>query len=158
MLLITDVLIMYLSYTALAERRPVTWHSHCNFYYWSFVCPRRGVGMKPRVRSIGLVVALVLSTSAVLVPKALAQSTPVDTAKRKVKTRVVPDFPVLAKQMNVTGKVKIEVTISPDGRVTSTKVVGGSPLLVGSALDAIKKWRFESAPKETSEIIEFDFN
>ena len=60
--------------------------------------------------------------------------------------------------MNVTGKVKIEVTISPDGRVTSTKVVGGSPLLVGSAIDAIKKWRFESAPKESSEIIEFDFN
>ena len=114
--------------------------------------------MKLRVSSIGLVVALVLSTSAVLVPKALSQSTPVDTAKRKVKTRVVPDFPTLAKQMNVTGKVKIEVTISPDGRVTSTKVVGGSPLLVGSAIDAIKKWRFESAPKESIEIIEFDFN
>ena len=60
--------------------------------------------------------------------------------------------------MNVTGKVKIEVTISADGRVTSTKVVGGSPLLVGSALDAIKKWRFEAAPKESTEIIEFDFN
>jgi TonB family protein len=114
--------------------------------------------MKQRVRSIGLVVALVLSTSAVHVPKALAQGTPVDIAKRKVKTKVVPDFPVLAKQMNVTGKVKIEVTISPDGRVTSTKVVGGSPLLVGSALDAIKKWRFEPAPKESNEIIEFDFN
>jgi len=115
--------------------------------------------MKPRAASIGLVaVALVLSTSAVLVPKAAAQSTPVDAVKRKVKTRVVPDFPVLAKQMNVTGKVKIEATISPDGRVTNTKVVGGSPLLVGSALDAIKKWRFESAPKESTEIIEFDFN
>ena len=114
--------------------------------------------MKLRVRSIGLVVALVLSASSVLVPKALAQNSPVDTAKRKVKTRVVPDFPILAKQMNVTGKVKIEVTISPDGRVTSTKVVGGSPLLVGSALDAIKRWRFESATKESSEIIEFDFN
>lgn len=114
--------------------------------------------MKLRVSSIGLVVALAVSTSAVLVPKASSQSTPVDTAKRKVKTRVVPDFPTLAKQMNVTGKVKIEVTISPDGRVTSTKVVGGSPLLVGSAIDAIKKWRFESAPKESSEIIEFDFN
>jgi protein TonB len=114
--------------------------------------------MKHRVRSIGLVVTLVLSTSAVLVPKALGQGTPVDTAKRKVKTRVVPDFPPLARQMNMAGKVKIEVTISPDGRVTSSKVVGGSPLLVGSALDAIKKWRFESAPKETSEIIEFDFN
>ena len=114
--------------------------------------------MKSRVRSIGLVVVLVLSTSAALVPKALAQGTPVDTPKRKVKTKVVPDFPPLAKQMNMTGKVKIEVTISPDGRVTGTKVVGGSPLLVGSALDAIRKWRFESAPKESSEIIEFDFN
>jgi TonB family protein len=60
--------------------------------------------------------------------------------------------------MNVTGKVKIEVTISPDGHVTSTKVVGGSPLLVGAALDALKKWRFEAAPKESTEIIEFNFN
>jgi hypothetical protein len=25
-------------------------------------------------------------------------------------------------------------------------------------MDAIKKWRFEPAPKESSEIIEFDFN
>ena len=64
---------------------------------------------------------------------------PPDAVKRKVKTRVVPDFPPLAKQLNVTGKVKIEVTISADGRVTSTKVVGGSPLLVGSALDASKE-------------------
>jgi TonB family protein len=120
--------------------------------------PGQGVSMKTKVRSIGLVVALVLSTSVAFVPKALAQGAPVDTAKRKVKTRVVPDFPALAKQMNMTGKVKIEVTISPDGRVTSTKVVGGSPLLVGSALDAIKKWRFESATKESTEIIEFDFN
>jgi protein TonB len=87
-----------------------------------------------------------------------AQETSTDAAKRKVKTRVVPDFPTLAKQMNVTGKVKIEATISADGHVTSTKVVGGSPVLVGAALDALKKWRFEAAPRETTEIIEFNFN
>ncbi len=114
--------------------------------------------MKLRVGSIGLMVALFVSMSAALAPKTLAQATAPDTAKRKVKTRVVPDFPPLAKQMNVTGKVKIEATISTDGHVTSTKVVGGSPLLVGSALDAIKKWRFEPGPKESTEIIEFDFN
>jgi protein TonB len=114
--------------------------------------------MKLRVRATELVVALCLFTSAAIVPKALAQETSSDTAKRKVKTRVVPDFPALAKQMNVTGKVKIEATISPDGHVASTKVVGGSPLLVGAALDAIKKWRFEAAPKESTEIIEFNFN
>ena len=114
--------------------------------------------MKLRVRAIGLAVAMFVSTSVALAPKVRAQEAASDTVKRKVKTRVVPDYPPLARQLNVTGKVKIEVTISPDGRVTGTKVVGGSPVLVGAALDAIKRWRFEAAPKETSEIIEFSFN
>jgi TonB family protein len=128
-----------------------------HFLYRSYVCPE-GVGMKLRVRAIALAVTLFLSTSAFLAPKVAAQETATDTTKRKVKTKIVPEFPLLARQMKVAGKVKIEATISPDGRVTSTKVVGGSPLLVSSALDAIKKWRFESAPKESTEIIEFDFN
>ena len=59
--------------------------------------------------------------------------------------------------MHVTGKVKIEATISADGHVTSTKVIGGSPLLVGSALEALKKWRYEPAAKETTEVVEFEF-
>jgi TonB family protein len=75
-----------------------------------------------------------------------------------VKTKVLPDYPDLARQMNATGKVKIEATISADGRVTSTKVVGGSPLLIGAAQDAAKKWRFEPAAKESTEVIEFDFS
>ncbi len=118
----------------------------------------RGVDMKPMIRTIGLGVILLVGTSAIVAPAALSQETVLDSSKRKVKSKVVPDFPPLAKQMNVTGKVKIEATISPEGRVTNTKVVGGSPLLVNSAMDALKKWRFESGPKETTEIIEFDFN
>jgi TonB family protein len=114
--------------------------------------------MKLGIRSIGLGLLLLLGTSAILAPKALSQESVVDSVKRKVKSKTVPEYPALAKQMNVTGKVKIEATISPDGRVTATKVVGGSPLLVNAASDALKKWRFETAAKETSEIIEFDFN
>jgi protein TonB len=89
--------------------------------------------------------------------KSYAQDSSAESAKRKVKARVMPDYPALAKQMKVTGKVKIETTIAADGHVTNTKVVGGSPLLVNSALDAVKKWRFEPAAKESTEIIEFDF-
>jgi protein TonB len=122
------------------------------------LCLPKGVSMRLRVRSIAIVGTLFLFTSAALVPKLKAQEASTDAVKRKVKTRVVPDFPILARQMNVTGKVKIEVTISADGHVTSTKVVGGSPLLVGAAQDAIKRWRFEAAPKESTEIIEFNFN
>jgi TonB family protein len=118
----------------------------------------RGVDVKQTIRTIGLGIILLLGTSAIVVPGALSQETVSDSVKRKVKSKVVPEFPALAKQMNVTGKVKIEATISAEGRVTSTKVVGGSPLLVNSAMDALKKWRFEAAAKESTEIIEFDFN
>jgi len=83
---------------------------------------------------------------------------PPENAKRKVKTRVLPENPELAKRMNVTGHVKIEVTISMDGKVTATKVIGGNPVLVSASIDALKKWRFEAAAKQTSEIIEFEFN
>jgi TonB family protein len=114
--------------------------------------------MKLKVGTIALGLAMLVFSSAVIASQALAQENSAEATKRKVKTRVVPDYPTLAKQMNVTGKVKLEATISADGRVTSTKVVGGSPLLVNSAIDALKKWRFEPGAKETTEIIEFDFN
>lgn len=79
------------------------------------------------------------------------------TVKRKVSHRVVPDYPPVARQMSITGKVKIEAVVEPDGHVKSTRAVGGSPLLVESAEKALKNWKFEPGPKETTEIIEFDF-
>ena len=99
----------------------------------------------------------VFLASATLPSKISAQDAGVET-KRKVKTRVFPEVSALARQMKATGKVKIEVTISPEGRVTNTRIVGGSPLLVASCQDALKKWRFEPGPKETAEIIECDFS
>lgn len=111
---------------------------------------------KSQLLAIGL--TLILGGSAAVTPKIAAQESSSDTAKRKVRTKVSPDYPSLARQMNVTGKVKIEATIAPDGHVTATRIVGGSPLLVTSATDALKKWRFEGGPKETTEIVEFDFS
>ena len=104
--------------------------------------------MKYTLTFAALGLALLLAGSAILPPRALAQDASTDAAKRKVRSKVVPDYPQLAKQMNVTGKVKIEATIAADGHVVSTRVVGGSPLLVNAALDAIKRWRFEPAPKD----------
>ena len=106
--------------------------------------------------SIGL--ALILGGGAVVPHKASAQDNPTDAGKRKVRVRVTPEYPALAKQMNMTGKVKIEATVAADGHVVSTRVVGGSPLLVNSAVEALKKWHFEPAAKETTEIVEFAFS
>jgi len=114
--------------------------------------------MKLKQVFAGLGLLAMLGGAVVVSHTAQAQDAATDAAKRKVRVKVTPEYPDLARQMNVTGKVKIEATIAPDGHVTATHVVGGSPLLVNAALDALKKWRFEPGPKQTTEVVEFSFN
>lgn len=108
----------------------------------------------------GIALAMAIATATAIPPAAYAQNTQPtnEVAKRKVRSKVVPAYPALAKQMGVTGKVRILTTISADGRVVGTKVVGGNPVLANSAVEALKKWRFETAPKETAEVVEFEFS
>ncbi len=76
---------------------------------------------------------------------------------RKVKTKVQPSYPELAKRMKLSGTVKIQVTVAPNGTAKATKPVGGNPVLIEAAVEAVKKWRWEDAPAETTEVIEFRF-
>ena len=103
---------------------------------------------------------LVTATIAVLFASASAfpQTGSTDETKRKVKSRTTPAYPELARRMNVSGKVKIEVVISTDGRVKSTRVVGGHPLLVQTCQDALKEWKFVTSSEETTQIVEFEFH
>jgi len=80
-----------------------------------------------------------------------------ETGERKVKSKVQPQYPVLARRMRLTGTVKVEVVIAPDGKVKSTRVIGGNPVLIDPAVDAVKQWRFEPGPKETIQIVQFKF-
>jgi protein TonB len=102
----------------------------------------------------------VATTAAVVLSAAsgFAQSGSTDESKRKVKTKTSPAYPELAKRMNVSGRVKIEVVITPDGHVKSTRVVGGHPLLVQACQDAVKEWKFVPAPEETTQVVEFEFH
>jgi TonB family protein len=77
---------------------------------------------------------------------------------RKVKTKVAPAYPELARRMNITGAVKVQVTVSANGTVKTAKLVGGHPVLANAALDAVKKWRFETGPEESTGIVEFRFD
>ena len=76
---------------------------------------------------------------------------------RKVVNRVQPAYPELARQMNVSGTVKIEVVIAANGSVKSLKPIGGHPLLIQSASEALRKWRFAPG-QETTTIVEFQFH
>ena len=114
--------------------------------------------MRSRPSIAVLVLAMFLGRSFAVIATASAQENSAEASRRKIRTRVVPEYPSLAKQMNVSGKVKIEASVAADGHVLTTKVIGGSPLLINSALEAVKKWRFEPAPRDTTEIVEFEFN
>jgi TonB family protein len=77
---------------------------------------------------------------------------------RKVKSKVLPTYPELARRMGIAGVVKIAVVVAPNGAVKSSKLVGGHPVLAPAALDAIRRWRFEPAATESSGVIEFKFD
>jgi TonB family protein len=116
--------------------------------------------MKLKFSALKFAAVLSLTIAGAVALTATAQeSAPASSVtSRKVRTKISPSYPALARQMNVAGRVKIEVTISSDGRVVNTRTVGGSPLLVGAATDAVKKWRYEPSSKESTEIVEFDFS
>ena len=93
-----------------------------------------------------------------LCPLAMAQeSVKTEELSRKAKTKVAPIYPDVARRMNVSGTVRLAVVVAPNGSVKSTKAIGGHPVLVNAAMDAMKQWKFESAPSESSGIVEFKF-
>jgi TonB family protein len=79
-------------------------------------------------------------------------------AKRKIVSQVVPSYPELANKMKITGTVRVEALVAPNGKVKTTQVVGGSPVLVKAAIDAIEKWKWGPAPQDTTELIELNFH
>ena len=110
-------------------------------------------GARSRWARIRLLVFLAFTTAGFHSSGAFAQGEPT----RKVKTRVTPTYPELARRMNIKGTVKVLVVVSPDGSLKNTKVVGGNPILVNAAVDALKKWKFEPAKDDSTEAVEFQF-
>ncbi len=89
-----------------------------------------------------------------LCPRALAGDA---DQGRKVKVRVQPVYPELAKRMNLAGTVKCQVVVAANGTAKSIKPVGGNPVLIEAVSDALKKWRWEPGD-ESTEVVEFHFS
>jgi TonB family protein len=81
---------------------------------------------------------------------------PARAEDRKIKSQVQPTYPELAKQMHLNGTVRVEVTVTEQGAVKGTKVIGGNPVLADAAVKAVEKWKFEPGPEETR-LLTFDF-
>jgi TonB family protein len=76
---------------------------------------------------------------------------------RKVIARVQPVYPPIALRAHVTGTVKLVLIVTPEGTVKTVRTLGGSPLLVTAAEEAVKQWKFEPSKKESSEAVAVNF-
>jgi protein TonB len=63
-----------------------------------------------------------------------------DVQAAKLIKKVIPPYPPLAKQARVSGTVELIGIIAKDGTIQQLQVVSGHPLLVKTALDAVRQW------------------
>jgi hypothetical protein len=124
--------------------------------------PSRGFSRKPSLgRLCGLLPRLLLGLLLVIAVggplPVRAQSAAPTEEKRHAKNLVQPTVSDLARRLNLTGTVKIEITIAPDGTVKRSRALGGHPVLAVDAQRAAERSTFDPGPRETTEIIEFKF-
>src|ERR1700726_1270018 len=78
--------------------------------------------------------------------------------RRKVINKVTPQYPALARTMNLRGTVKVEALVSSEGSAKKVNVKGGHPVLAQAALNAVREWKWEPTGHESTEPIEVKFD
>lgn len=56
--------------------------------------------------------------------------------------KVLPVYPPLARSARIQGQVVLQALISKQGLIENLKVLGGHPMLVPAAKEAVRQWRY----------------
>jgi TonB family protein len=117
---------------------------------------RAGCPIRPVARALLLVALFFIQTCAGAVRVTEAE------AKRSAIERPAPTISSLARQMKISGRIELEVTIGTGGAVESVKPLAGNPLLVESGVSAVRKWRFtpfsaNGSPTTAVAVLTFEF-
>lgn len=66
---------------------------------------------------------------------------------QQVKTLVHKTEPIhapcCANMLHISGTVVLTISVGPKGDVTCTKMISGHPLIVGVAMDSVRRWKFQ---------------
>jgi protein TonB len=97
------------------------------------------------VKSISVLCWLLLLGATFVAQEARDSTVLISQAKanQNLTNRISPTYPALAKAARIQGDVRLEVFISKTGNVDSVKVVSGHPMLIPSAVEAVKKWQYK---------------
>ena len=92
---------------------------------------------------MGGVIGGIISSTPVAVPK-VAMPT-----RQRVSSGVISGLlirrvnPPLARQARIQGQVLLRAQISKEGSIENLQLISGHPMLVQSALDAVKQWKYK---------------
>lgn len=110
--------------------------------------PARPAGVRDLCRKGMLLLALAVLCGPVL---AHGQDT------RKIKSRVPPEYPMVARRLHVRGIARVQATITRDGTVKEVRDLGGNPILLEALTAAVKQWRYEPADRTSVIEVKFEF-
>jgi TonB family protein len=109
------------------------------------------------LRSTFVVLIATLLWNTLAMSPAISQTAQAQTNTRKLKVSVPPEYPELARKMNIQGVARVLLTVASDGKVVGVKELGGNPVLVASLVQAVRKWKYESADRESEIEVRFEF-
>jgi len=110
--------------------------------------------IKPLTLAVFAVTLLLASAAPPFGWSARAQQT---SDVRKVKTKVVPEYPDLARKLKIKGIARVQLTITAQGAVSEVKELGGNPVLLQSLVQAVKQWKYEPAKSESVVEVKYEF-
>ena len=116
--------------------------------------------------SLGGVIGGIIGSTPVAVPKVAAPTrvrVSAGVQQGNLISQIKPLYPAIAKAARIQGTVILQAEISKQGTIENLHVLSGHPMLVQSALDAVKQWRYkpyllngEPTPVETTITVNFN--
>ena len=64
-------------------------------------------------------------------------------ARKLLVSKVDPEYPQMAKQMRLSGRVQVDCFVDTNGAVEKVQILNGNPLFSSSVNNALKKWKFK---------------
>lgn len=96
-----------------------------------------------RTRQIFLILMISWMVAAVAPAQDTVRRLTQEEAIKAAVTKPQPDYPAVARQLRIQGRIEMEVSIDPSGSVDNVKALTGNPALTGTALSTLKHWHFE---------------
>lgn len=66
-----------------------------------------------------------------------------DDAAEHLTKKDAPQYPQLAQQTRITGRVILEIRIDEAGKPSVRRIISGHPILQNAAMDAVSGWRYQ---------------